>query len=96
MQYTFSIKMPIRILDDSAVCIYQQPSAGDMSKISSLGGMMQMMEPTENGVDRKRSAIISLAVHCVGKVNTGFLTCKKEGLFFGDFQMRKKIGIHSI
>jgi hypothetical protein len=74
--------MPIRILDDRAVKIYQQPSAGDMSKISSLGGMMQMMYPTEDGADRKRSAINSLIAHCGGKVNTGFLTSKKAGLFF--------------
>jgi hypothetical protein len=49
--------MPIRILDDRAVKIYQQPSAGDMSKISSLGGMMQMMCPTKDNVDRKRCTI---------------------------------------
>ena len=76
--------MPIRILDDRAVKIYQQPSAGDMSKISSLGGMMQILCPTEDDVDRKRSAIDSLIAHCRGKVNTGFLTSKKAGLFFWD------------
>jgi hypothetical protein len=53
-----------------------------MSKISSSGGMMQMMCPTEDGADRKRSAIESLADHCRSKVNTALITSKKAGLFF--------------
>jgi hypothetical protein len=53
-----------------------------MSKISSLRGMMQMMCPTENSVERKISAIEGLAIHCGGKVNVGIITGKRERLFF--------------
>jgi len=66
-----------------------------MSKISSLGGMMQMMCPTEDDVDRKRCTICYLTFHCVGKVTTGFLTSKKEGLFFWVSNDDQKIPVGS-
>jgi hypothetical protein len=52
-----------------------------MSKISSLRGMMQMMDNTKDGVNRKSRTVRSL-IHCEGKVTLGFQTSKKEELFF--------------